>query len=138
MRFLLDTSIVSAALWKVPDPRVLARLAEHGSECAIAAPVWHELQFGCRRLPRGKRRTAIESYLEDVVRATMPILGYDDRAASWHALERVRLTAAGKIPPFVDGQIAAIAAVNELALVTLNLRDFRTFKGLILVDWTKP
>jgi tRNA(fMet)-specific endonuclease VapC len=138
MRFLLDTSIVSAAVWKLPDPRVLARLLEHGSECAIAAPVWHELQFGCRRLPRGKRRRAIEGYLEDVVRPTMPILGYDERAASWHALERVRLTTAGRIPPFVDGQIAAIAAVNELALVTLNLKDFRTFRGLDLIDWTKP
>lgn len=137
MRFLLDTSVVSAAIWKTPEPRIVARITEHGHDCTIAAVVWHELSFGCRRLPKGKRRLAVESYLDDVVRATMPILPYDDRAATWHAHERARLTAAGKTPSFVDGQIAAIAVVNELALVTLNLRDFRPFKGLVVLDWSK-
>jgi tRNA(fMet)-specific endonuclease VapC len=41
----------------------------------------------------------------------------------------------GRVPPFVDGQIAAIAAVNGLTLVTRNVRDFRRFAGLPVVNW---
>jgi predicted nucleic acid-binding protein len=36
------------------------------------------------------------------------------------------------MPPFIDGQIAAIAMVNELALVT---SDFSRFKGLQVTTW---
>ena len=134
-RFLLDTSTVSAALWKQPDPGVLAQLREHGGECAICAPVWHELQFGVRRLPRGHRRTGLEEFLEEVVRATLPILPYDDRAAEWHAGERARLERTGRQAPFVDGQIAAVAATSGVPLVTANPVDFKWFKGLTVLNW---
>jgi tRNA(fMet)-specific endonuclease VapC len=55
------------------------------------------------------------------------VLPYDEHAASWHARERARLTKRGKPPSFVDGQIAAVAAVNGLTLVTRNVRDFVAF-----------
>lgn len=134
-RFLLDTSTVSAAVWRVPDPGVLAQLSEHGGECAICAPVWHELQFGVRRLPRGKRRAALEGFLEEVVRATLPILPYDERAAEWHGEERARLARTGKAVPFVDGQIAAVAVTRGVPLVTANPTDFRLFRGLVVHNW---
>jgi tRNA(fMet)-specific endonuclease VapC len=63
------------------------------------------------------------------------ILPYDASAAAWHARERARLTRRGKRPAFVDGQIAAIAAVNDLVLVTRNLRDFSGFSGLEIESW---
>lgn len=110
-------------------------MAGHEGETAIASIVWHELQFGCRRLPVSRRREAIERYLEDVVLASFPILDYDRTAAEWHARERARLEAAGKTPPFVDGQIAAIACVRDLVLVTANTVDFRGFKGLRVERW---
>lgn len=65
---------------KTPDPAILERLDKHGPECAIAAPVWHELTYGCRRLPKGKRRAALEAYLRDVVHGSFPILPYDEAA----------------------------------------------------------
>lgn len=134
-RFLLDTSIVSAAMWQTPNARVVAHMREN--DCAIGAPVWHELRFGCARLPKGKRRDAVAAYLDEVVGPTMPIVPYDDRAAAWHAAERARLEGLGKPSPFVDGQIAAIAAVNGLTLVTANTADFRGFKGLTIANWMK-
>lgn len=134
-RFLLDTSTVSAAIWKEPDPGVLTHLSEHGGECAIGAPVWHELQFGMRRLPKGKRRATLASFLEEVVRATLPILPYDERAAEWHGEERARLERAGRPAPFVDGQIAAIAVTSGIPLVTANPTDFKGFKGLRVLNW---
>jgi len=136
LRFLLDTSIVSSPAAKVPDTKVVARLKEHAQECAIAAPVWHELTFGCRRLPAGKRRRALEAYLDDVVHPSFPILPYDETAAAWHGQERARLEALGRPTPFVDGQIAAIARANGLVLVTLNAKDFSDFKDLEVQDWS--
>src|SRR3989442_1172084 len=78
---------------------------------------------------------ALERYLDEVVRATIPILAYDAAAAGWHAAERARLSASGRTPPFVDGQIAAIARTNGLILVTANVADFRDFVDLDVEDW---
>jgi tRNA(fMet)-specific endonuclease VapC len=136
-RYLLDTSIVSVPVSKKPDPAILKRLHTHGAECAIAAPVWHELTYGCRRLPKGKRRTALEAYLRDVVRPSFPNLPYDEAAATWHGEERARLDGLGRPAPFVDGQIAAIAHVHGLVLVSTNETDFRGFKGLTVENWSK-
>lgn len=137
LQYLLDTSTVSAPMSKTPNPEVIRRLDEHGHESAIAAPVWHELTYGCRRLPRGKRRSALEAYLHDVVRASFPILPYDEAAATWHGHERARLEALGKPAPFVDGQIAAIAHINGLTLITVNVKDFARFKELHVEDWSR-
>jgi tRNA(fMet)-specific endonuclease VapC len=137
LRYLLDTSIVSVPVSKRPDPRVLNRLDVEGPECAIAAPVWHELTYGCRRLPKGKRRTALEAYLRDVVRNAFPILPYDEAAAEWHGAERARLESVGSPAPFVDGQIAAIAHVHGLVLVTVNHQDFNRFQGLTVENWSR-
>lgn len=119
-----------------PNTRVVKKLQQYGGSCAIAAPVWHELVFGSSRLPAGKRRAALEEYLQAVVRRSFPILAYDDVAADWHGRERARLEEAGKTAPFVDGQIAAIAFTRGLTLVTANIKDFRSFDGLEAVDWT--
>ena len=96
------------------------------------------MTYGCRRLPRGKRRDAIDAYLNDVVKASFPILAYDEPAATWHGHERARLEGLGTSAPFIDGQIASIAHVNGLALVTFNVRDFARFKDLNVTNWTGP
>lgn len=135
LRYLLDTGIVSSPASAVPDPRIIERLEEHDQACAIAAPVWHELTYGCQRLPAGKRRAALEAYLAGVVRVAFPILPYDDVAAAWHGRERARLEALGRPAPFVDGQIAAIAHANGLVLVTTNTKDFTSFKEIEIQNW---
>ena len=134
-KFLLDTNVVSEPLRPQPSAGVMRRLRDHDGEMAIPALVWHELRFGCARLARSRRRAAIERYLDEVVAVSLPVLDYDREAADWHALERARLVAAGRTPPFVDGQIAAIARVNDLILVTSNEADFQDFKGLRLRSW---
>lgn len=135
LRYLLDTNIVSEPLRLQPDENILRRLQAHREECAIASPVWHELWFGCRQLPPSVRRDKIEHYLVQVIRPSLVILPYDAQAAAWHAVERARLKAAGRITPFVDGQIAAVAATQDLALVTLNEADYMHFAGLSLENW---
>ncbi|HUP47235.1 MAG TPA: VapC toxin family PIN domain ribonuclease, partial [Thermoanaerobaculia bacterium] len=70
-----------------------------------------------------------------VVLTSLPILDYDRAAADWHAAERARLAARGEMPPFADGQIAAISAVHDLTLVTFNTADFKRFRGFRIQNW---
>lgn len=135
LKYLLDTGIVSEPLRPRASRTVLKRLAAHQDECAIASLVWHELQFGCERLGASRRRDEIRRYLDEVVLQSFPILDYGREPAAWHARERARLEAAGRPVPFVDGQIAAVACVNDLTFVTTNQRDFHAFKGLRVADW---
>jgi tRNA(fMet)-specific endonuclease VapC len=135
LKYLLDTNVVSEPLRPKPQHDVIRKLTRHQDEIAISSVVWHELRFGAERLPASRRRDAIVRYLDEVVLATMPILGYDKAAAHWHATERARLTSRGETPAFADGQIAAIAHVNDLSLVTFNDADFRRFHELRVVTW---
>ena len=134
-RYLLDTNVISEPLRPAPNPKILERLRRHQEQLAIASVVWHELLFGCYRLPASERRAAIEEYLQEVVAASIEILPYDEAAAGWHAAERTRLVLAGRTPPFADGQIAAVARTNDLVLVTLNLTDYESFRDLRVEDW---
>ena len=133
--FLLDTNVLSEALRPRPDVGVMRGLHHHGRQLSTAAPVIHEMLYGALRLPPGSRREAVLRELDDVVLKTLEILPYDRRAAEWHARQRARLARDGRTPPFVDGQIAAIAAVNGLTLVTRNVTDFEVFEGLKIEDW---
>lgn len=135
LRYLLDTNVISEPLRLQPDPNTLARLRQYQSEVAIAAVVWHELWYGCERLPPSTRRDRITNYLNQVVGATIPVLPYDEAAAHWHGRERARLAALGRTPSFADGQIAAIAHTHQLTLVTFNTADYADFSGLMLEDW---
>lgn len=134
-RYLLDTEVISEPTRPAPAAELLRWLEQHEGESAIAAPVWRELRFGCERLPPSRRRDAIESCLEQVVQPSLPILESDQRAAEWHARERAGLALADRTSPFAGGQIAAIARVNDLTLVTRNERGFRWFEGLRLERW---
>ncbi len=137
LSYLLDTNVLSEPLLTKPNKKVMAMLERHQQESATASPVWHELGFGCRRLPASKKRTIIQRYLNEVVAAAIPILPYDQAAADWHGIERARLVAKGMTPAFVDGQIAAIAKQHDLTLITRNQRDFRAFKDLRVENWFK-
>jgi len=135
LRFVLDTNVLSEPARPKPDPGVQRRLLKAEGTIATASPVWHELWFGCDRLPPSRRRATLEAYLLDVVAPRVPVIGYDDSAAKWHAAERARLASSGSTPAFVDGQIAAIARVNGLILVTANVADYVGFDGLVVEDW---
>lgn len=113
----------------------MKRFRRHELHVATASIAWNELLFGCQRLPSSERRDLLLAFVDQVLRPSLPILPYDTAAAEWHAGERVRLEKAGTPRPFIDGQIAAIAHVNGLALVTANVKDFRFFDGLVVEDW---
>jgi tRNA(fMet)-specific endonuclease VapC len=104
LRYLLDTNTVSEPTRPSPNPNVLLKLREHRGELGIATVVWHELLFGWERLPQSRKKKQ----------------------------SRARLTAIGRPPSFLDGQIAAVAKVNGLILLTANLAHFECFDDLIV------
>lgn len=136
LKYLVDTNIISEMMRPKPSERILAQFKQHKDEIAIPAIGWHELWYGVKRPEASRKRTTLEIYLEELLAPSIPILPYDARAAEWHAAERARLARSGKTPPFADGQIAAIAQVNDLILVTLNMADYQHFDGITLRDWS--
>ncbi len=136
LRYLLDTNIVSQPVCKRPDVRVLAELREFGEVCAIASTTWHELHYGASLLPESRRRAKIEHYIRGLP-AVMPILDYDAPVAAWHGRIRAKLQASGLTTPILDGQIAAVAHVHSLTVITANVVDFEPF-GVPVKNWMKP
>jgi tRNA(fMet)-specific endonuclease VapC len=136
LRYILDTTTVLEPLRPKPKPGLLLKLRRYESEIGISSVVWHHLRTGCSSLPRSRRRIALEKYLEEIILPSFPIIDYDRAAAEWHAVERTRLAKSGKVPSFVDGQVAAVAFVNDLVLVTKRRKAFEVFKGLRIQSWT--
>ena len=93
------------------------------------------MRYGLARMPDGARKRRLLRYMDQVLRRLPMILPYDRDAALWHAGERARLESLGRTPPYVDGQIAAIAKVNDMVLVTRNTGDFAHFAGLEVENW---
>jgi tRNA(fMet)-specific endonuclease VapC len=135
VQFLLDTNVLSEPLKPRPNQNVLDRLLANDNALAVAATVYHEMVFGYLNLPDSKRKRAIEAYVRQEIEKKLLILPYNQTAARWHAEERARLKHVGKTPPFLDGQIAAIAATHNLTLVTRNTSDFEDFQDLQIANW---
>lgn len=135
IRYLLDTNILSEPARREPNHRVMQRFAQHDGEYVTASIVWHELHYGCALLPDSKRKFQLQSYLSILKENGLLILPYDHAAAEWFAIQRSTLKAQGKTPSYADGEIAAIAAVNNLTLVTRNTMDFEDYQDLALDNW---
>lgn len=135
VRVLLDTNVLSEPLREHPHPVVLEQLQRGAHQLHTASVVIHELAYGMQRLPSGRKRQRVAAYLDGLMESGLKVLPYDSQAALWHGQQRARLEAEGRRPAFADGQIAAIAATNDLVMVTRNLSDFADFKVLQLLNW---
>lgn len=138
LRYLLDTSTVSRSEGRFPDSAVVSRLRAATDEAAIASVVWYELRYGMELLPPSRRKAELREFIREVVEQSYVILPYDAPAAAWNAAEAARLDRLGLRRPFRDSQIASVAAVNGLTLVTANTRDFQHFRELSVEDWSTP
>ena len=135
MKYLLDSNIVSEPARVRPNAGVLSRLQRYRHDVCIAAPALHELRYGLSRLAEGTRKRNLADYLASLLDTSLAVLPYDRKAALWHADERARLEALGRTPAHVDGQIAAVAATNNLTLATRNTRHFLDFAELRAENW---
>jgi tRNA(fMet)-specific endonuclease VapC len=132
---LLDTNVLSEPLRELHDAGVMVQLEKGEHALHTASVVTHELSYGLHRVPPGRKRQRLSSYLQGLLASGLAALPYDCQAALWHGEQRASLAFKGVQPALADGQIAAIAATQELVLGTRNTRDFAAFAGLQVVNW---
>lgn len=134
-RFLLDTNILSEPTKLQPNTQVTSQLARYSDVISTASIVYHEVKFGCLVMPESRRKQAVEAYIQKSLETHLLLVPYCQKSALWHAEERARLRQVGETPSYADAQIAAIAVVNQLILVTRNVKDFENFQGLKIENW---
>jgi len=126
-RYLLDTNHISAILKKVPA--VVARIrAAPQAEFGVPLPAIGELWFTVFNSAR------IAQNLQQVV-ADFVQWQYDVRAATEFGRMKADLRRRGRPIPDVDVQIAAVARVNGLTLLTAD-NHFGAIAGLAVENWT--
>jgi predicted nucleic acid-binding protein len=138
VNYLLDTNVVSE--WSKPRPNngVVGFLASTGEESLFLSVITlAELRRGVERLTNGRRRNALEEWLENdlIQRFDDRILGIDrDVANTWGRII-AQAERRGRAPGVMDAWIAAIAEVRGLTVVTRNVADFRPLLGRIFNPW---
>jgi tRNA(fMet)-specific endonuclease VapC len=130
MVYLLDTNAAIALLKE--HPRIQHHVRRVGcSALRLCAPVEAELWYGVDKSARQEQnRARLLTLLE-----WLPSLPFAGPATRQFGNIRAHLARQGKpIGPY-DLQIAAIARVHNLILVTHNTREFSRVPGLTLEDW---
>ena len=135
MIYILDTNAVSALM--KGSAAVVERLtAIEPSDIAIPQPVLAEIAFGIERLPRSRRRTALEARF-DLICSELPRAEWTDTVS--HAYGRIKATLerrGTRIEDF-DAAIAAQALATGATLVTANLDHMTRVPGLQIEDWDR-
>ena len=139
MKFLLDTCVVSEFAKPQPSPNVLAWLnAQEETALFLSVLTLGELQKGIEKLPSSRRRTALQAWLDQDMRARfagrlLPVS--EDISLAWGKLQG-EAERHGQTLPAIDALLGATALVHGLVVVTRNEQDIgRT--GVRVVDpWT--
>ena len=97
-----------------------------------------ELLLGVEILPAGKRREILVASLRSLLEQLFAnrILPFDENAARAYAPMMKRARAAGRAISMADGQIAAIAAVNDFAVATRDTAPFLAAGVQTINPWT--
>ena len=135
--YLLDTNIVSEFSKANPNPQVLEFYQARKNLCAISAITWQELTRGVSRLPEGKRKATLQSFIENF-EANTEVISYDKFASQICGEMQANAEKEGHTLPFYDSQIAATAISNGMVLVTHNISDFEPMREksfLRVEDW---
>jgi predicted nucleic acid-binding protein len=125
--YLLDTNVISETIAPRPEPRVIAWFSTVAQEeLFIPVVAKAELLFGVLVLPSGRRREALSAMIDAWFEPYEggAILPFTTREARTYAAIVADRRAHGRPVRELDAQIAAIAATQNLAVVTRNVADF--------------
>lgn len=135
MARLIDSSVLIAIERRGTIDADFAMLAA-GEPIAVSAITSAEVRAGAaiRRTARNRRQITIDV---ETILGHVEILPFDSEAAHIYADLFARLRSTGQIVGSFDLLIAATALAHELAVVTLNVREFRRVPGLTVIapDW---
>ena len=140
--FLLDTSALSELTKVQPNAGFLTWMSAQSAQSAfVGAPTIGELELGIRLLKPSKKRSALESWLHNLVHEFEErILPFDLACARLWGRAAAAASLRGATLPATDSQIAAIASVHGLTVVTRNVRHFRAddFEDLVVITPWSP
>ena len=123
--FLLDTNVVSETKQHRPSPRVIAFFLTRRTDLWLSSLVVHELEFGLRLPPPGRRRERLRANLSRFLGTyAQRILHLDRASADWAARLRADAVRSGRPADLADMLIAGTALAHSLAVATRNVRDF--------------
>lgn len=132
--YLVDTNVLSELLQPVPAPALPRWLDRHAASCGVPSIAVFELCTGAAILPEGRRRDQLQQAISRLIDRFGPRVYVFDRRCAEAAAELIGLSRRqGRVLERLDAQIAGIAAVYGLTLVTRNVRDFAE-TGLDLLD----
>ena len=133
--YLLDTNVISEIMQSAPHPGVVAFLSER-EDLWLSSIVIHELEYGVRRMPQGRRRGRLEAELSRLFREyEHSILPLERNGAEWAAEFRVQAQSSGRSLELGDALIAGIARANDLAVATRNITDFDGLDVEVVNPW---
>lgn len=131
MIYLLDTNTCIGYLNRRSQSIYQHFLAVSADDVYICDIVKFELYYGAYKSSRtAENLQNLDNFFADLVS-----LPFDSKAAQICGQIRAQLQANGTPIGAYDLQIAAIALVNQLILVTHNTKEFERIKGLQLEDW---
>lgn len=138
MSFLLDTNVLSEAIARQPDSRVVRWVEAQPIETIyLSVTTIGEIDFGIARLPQCSKRERLEVWREKVVAgAGRRILPIDLAVAGAWGTVRAAAQRAKRTMSVVDAFLAATAEVHGLTLVTRNTKDFAIWGGPTFDPWS--
>jgi predicted nucleic acid-binding protein len=135
---ILDTNVISEQMRPQPDERVKLWLdSVDQAEVMTTSITVAELRFGAARLPQGKRRAALESWIDKLLSDAYHdrIEDFDLAAAEAYGSVRAGQYRLGRTIPFQDAQIAGICISRGAALATRNTDDFEGLGIRLINPW---
>lgn len=123
MRYLVDANVLSEPTKPVPHAGVVDWLRKNERDIAVDPIILGEIRFGILLLPRGKRRTRLESWFDAGVRKIRCLAWEAETGLRWAEL-LASLRTSGRAMPIKDSLIAATALTHDLIVVTHNRTGF--------------
>jgi toxin FitB len=124
LKHLVDANVLSEATKPQPDRRVVEWLSRNERSIVVDPVILGEVRFGILLLARGARRSKLERWFEEGV-GRIQCLPWDSTVGLRWAQLLADLRRRGRPMSVKDSLIAATALTHDLALATLNQRDFK-------------
>ena len=135
---LLDTNIISELMKFTPNSRLISWIdARDAWQLYTSATTVAEITYGISVLPKGKRRQHLEESWAECLRQGFSgmVLPFTKEAAEIYGVLMADRKRLGRPVSMADGQIAAIAKLNNATLATRNTKDFSDFDIQIVDPW---
>ena len=132
LRFLLDTSVYSQPIRRVPRSEIVHRWKAEGDR-SLAVSIFCEME-----VLQGMEMSSsvhIRRRFERILSGRLTILPFTLEEARIYARLQASAVRTGRTRPVLDLLIAATALSNGLILATLNARDFEGIPGLSVEVW---